>query len=212
MPGWEQVGLQIAHCGCGCARRAAGSTPYRRTTRGRSTATYLAGAGIAGHAALAFADADARARQAPHEQGRCLPSSAHTSPGSTRFSPGRWKWTLNPRSFSTSMSRSASRIERLRASSQRCSSARLSDCAASVFSRHPSSSNATCRLDRQAASRPGLVEEPLAQDDVAVRTASRHRDCRSTAGEASARSFRPSAPTTLRTVSKFGTRSPDSAL
>ena len=37
-------------------------------------------------------------------------------------------------------------------------------------------------------------------------------DCRSTAGEASARSFRPSALTTRRTVSKFGTRSPDSAL
>ena len=41
---------------------------------------------------------------------------------------------------------------RLRASSQRCSSARLSDCAGSgasagsVLSRHPSSSNATCRL------------------------------------------------------------------
>ena len=48
-------------------------------------------------------------------------SSAQTSPGSTR-SPGCWKWTLNPRSFSTSMSRSASRIVRLRASSQRCSS------------------------------------------------------------------------------------------
>ena len=46
-------------------------------------------------------------------------SRAQTSPGSTRFSPGCWKWTLNPRSFSTSMSRSASRIERLRASSQR---------------------------------------------------------------------------------------------
>ena len=42
---------------------------------------------------------------------------------------GCWKWTLNPRSFSTSMRRSASRIERLRASSQRWSSARLSDCA-----------------------------------------------------------------------------------
>ena len=47
------------------------------------------------------------------------------------------------------MRRSASRIERLRASSQRWSSARLSDCAgsgcsaASAFSRHPSSSNAT---------------------------------------------------------------------
>ena len=50
------------------------------------------------------------------------------------------------------MSRSASRIVRLRTSSQRWSSARRSDCAgsgcsaASVFSRHPSSSNATCRL------------------------------------------------------------------
>ena len=68
------------------------------------------------------------------------------------LSPGCWKWTLNPRSFSTSMSRSASRIVRLRASSQGCSSARRSDCAGSggsagsVFSRHPSSSNATCRL------------------------------------------------------------------
>ena len=30
-------------------------------------------------------------------------SSAHTSPGSTCFSPGCWKWTLNPRSFSTSI-------------------------------------------------------------------------------------------------------------
>ena len=48
---------------------------------------------------------------------RIAASSAHTSPGSTRFSPGCWKWTLNPRSFSTSMSRSASRIVRLRASS-----------------------------------------------------------------------------------------------
>ena len=49
-----------------------------------------------------------------------------------------------------------SRIERLRASSQRCSSARLSDCAGSVcsvgsvFSRHPSSSNTTCRLSAAA--------------------------------------------------------------
>ncbi len=73
-------------------------------------------------------------------------------PESTCFSPGCWKWTLSPRSFSTSMRRSASRIEPLRASSQRWSSARLSDCAgsgcpaAAVFSRHPSSSNATCRL------------------------------------------------------------------
>ena len=79
-------------------------------------------------------------------------SSAQTSLGSTCFSPGCWKWTLNLRSFSTSMSRSASRIVRLRASSQRCSSARRSDCAGSgcsagsVLSRHPSSSNATCRL------------------------------------------------------------------
>ena len=77
---------------------------------------------------------------------------AHTSPGSTRVSPGRWQWTLHPRSFSTSMSRSASRIERLRVSSQRCRSTRLSACAGagcaagSVFSCHPSSSNTTCRL------------------------------------------------------------------
>ena len=42
---------------------------------------------------------------------------------------------LNPRSFSTSMRRSASRIERLRASIQRWSSARLSDCAGSGPSR-----------------------------------------------------------------------------
>ena len=30
---------------------------------------------------------------------RIAASSAHTSPGSTRCSPGCWKWTLNPRSF-----------------------------------------------------------------------------------------------------------------
>ncbi len=82
---------------------------------------------------------------------RIAANSAQTSPGSTR-SPGCWKWTLNPRSFSTSMSRSASRIVRLRASSQRCSLARRSDCsgsggsAGSVLSRHPSSSNVTYRL------------------------------------------------------------------
>ena len=53
---------------------------------------------------------------------------------------------------------------------------------------------------------------PLGESFSAVRTGTHHPDCRSTAGETSARSFRPSASTTLRTVSKFGTRSPDSAL
>ena len=47
---------------------------------------------------------------------------------------------------------------------------------------------------------------------VPIRTASRHPVRRWTAGNASARSFRPSAPTTLRTVSNDGTRSPESAL
>ena len=53
---------------------------------------------------------------------------------------------------------------------------------------------------------------PLGESSSAVRTGTHHPDCRSTAGETSARSFRPSASITLRTVSKFGTRSPDSAL
>ncbi len=39
-----------------------------------------------------------------------------------------------------------------------------------------------------------------------------YRDCRWTAGDASARNFSPSAPTTRRTVSNVGMRSPESAL
>ena len=83
---------------------------------------------------------------------RTAASSAHTSPVSACFSPGWRKWALNRRSFSTSMSRSAKRIGRLRVSSQRRSSTRLADCtgsscsARSVFNRHPSSSKLTCRL------------------------------------------------------------------
>jgi len=59
---------------------------------------------------------------------------------------------------------------------------------------------------------PNRFSSPLGESSSSVRTGARHPDCRSTSGEASARSFRPSASTTLRTVSKFGTRSPDSAL
>ena len=58
------------------------------------------------------------------------------------------------------MSRSASRIERLRASSQRCSSARRSDCAGSgysagsVFSRHPSTHRGPAPTGRPGGKRP----------------------------------------------------------
>ena len=41
---------------------------------------------------------------------RIAASSAHTSSTSGCFSPGRRKWALNRRSFSTSMSRSARRM------------------------------------------------------------------------------------------------------